>query len=194
MTEQPVTTLLLRWRQGNPEAGKELLARMQPELRRIAAGYMRRERDSHTLQPTALVNELFLRLIGGATVEWPDRAHFLAVASQQLRRILVDHARQRRSEKRGGGLQATTLVEASAVAPPFEENLLDLHDALDGLAALDPRAARVIELRYFGGLTEIEAAEVLEISVTTIKRDWEAGRAWLVDRLGWGQRKTPLSS
>ena len=194
MAEQPVTTLLLCWRQGNPEAGKELLARMQPELRRIAAGYMRRERAGHTLQPTALVNELFLRLIGGATVEWQDRAHFLAVASQQLRRILVDHARQRRSEKRGGGLQATTLVEASAIARPFEENLLDLHDALDVLAVLDPRAARVIELRYFGGLTEIEAAEVLDISVTTIKRDWEAGRAWLVDRLGWGQRKTPASS
>jgi RNA polymerase sigma-70 factor, ECF subfamily len=194
MADQPVTTLLLRWRRGNPEAGKELLVRMQPELRRIAAGYMRRERAGHTLQPTALVNELFLRLMGGATVEWQHRAHFLAVASQQLRRILVDHARQRRSEKRGGGLQATTLVEASAVARPFEENLLDLHDALDGLATLDPRAARVIELRYFGGLTEIEAAEVLEISVTTIKRDWEAGRAWLVDRLGWGQRKTPVSS
>ena len=194
MAEQPVTTLLLSWRKGNPEAGKELLARMQPELRRIAAGYMRRERAGHTLQPTALVNELFLRLMGGATVEWKDRAHFLAVASQQLRRILVDHARQRRSEKRGGGLQATTLVEASAVARPFEENLLDLHDALDGLAALDPRAARVIELRYFGGLTEMEAAEVLEISVATIKRDWEAGRAWLVDRLGWGQPKTPVPS
>jgi RNA polymerase sigma-70 factor (ECF subfamily) len=194
MAEQPVTTLLLCWRQGNLEAGKELLARMQPELRRIAAGYMRRERAGHTLQPTALVNELFLRLMGGATVEWQDRAHFLAVASQQLRRILVDHARQRRSEKRGGSLQATTLVEASAVARPFEENLLDLHDALDGLATLDPRAARVIELRYFGGLTEIEAAEVLEISVTTIKRDWEAGRAWLVDRLGWGQPKTPVPS
>jgi RNA polymerase sigma-70 factor (ECF subfamily) len=193
MAEQPVTTLLLSWRKGNPEAGKELLARMQPELRRIAAGYMRRERAGHTLQPTALVNELFLRLMGGATVEWKDRAHFLAVASQQLRRILVDHARQRRSEKRGGGLQATTLVEASLVARPFEENLLDLHDALDGLAALDPRAARVIELRYFGGLTEMEAAEVLEISVATIKRDWEAGRAWLVDRLGWGQRKMPAS-
>src|SRR5580658_641314 len=191
--EQPVTTLLLDWRHGNREAGNQLLTRMQPELRRIAAGYMQREQSGHTLQATALVNELFLRLMGGATVEWKDRAHFLAVASQQLRRILVDHARQRRSEKRGGGLQATTLVEASAVARPFEENLLDLHDALDGLAALDPRAARVIELRYFGGLTEMEAAEVLEISVATIKRDWEAGRAWLVDRLGWGQRKAPAS-
>jgi RNA polymerase sigma-70 factor, ECF subfamily len=190
MAEQPVTTLLLNWRRGNREAGKELLARMQPELRRIAANYMRRERVGHTLQPTALVNELFLRLMGGATIEWQDRAHFLAVASQQLRRILVDHARQRQSEKRGGGLQATTLREASAVVRPFEENLLDLHDALDGLSALDPRAARVIELRYFGGLTEIEAAEVLEISITTLKRDWDAGRAWLVNRLGWGQRNS----
>jgi RNA polymerase sigma-70 factor, ECF subfamily len=190
MAEQPVTTLLLNWRRGNREAGKELLARMQPELRRIAANYMRRERVGHTLQPTALVNDLFLRLMGGATIEWQDRAHFLAVASQQLRRILVDHARQRQSEKRGGGLQATTLREASAVVRPFEENLLDLHDALDGLSALDPRAARVIELRYFGGLTEIEAAEVLEISITTLKRDWDAGRAWLVNRLGWGQRNS----
>jgi RNA polymerase sigma factor (TIGR02999 family) len=167
---------------------------MQPELRRIAASYMRRERADHTLQPTALVNELYLKLLGGATVEWRDRAHFLAVASQQLRRILVDHARQRQSEKRGGGLQATTLVESSAVTPPFEEDLLDLHNALDELAALDPRAARAIELRYFGGLSEKEAAEVLEISVTTLKRDWEAGRAWLVDRLGWGQHKSSTRS
>lgn len=188
MAEEPVTTLLLDWRRGNREAGNELLARMQPELRRIAANYMQRERAGHTLQPTALVNELYLKLMGGATVEWQDRAHFLAVASQQLRRILVDHARQRQAEKRGGGAQATTLVEGSAVARPFEENLLDLHDALDELSALDSRAARVIELRYFGGLTEKEAAEVLGISIATLKRDWEAGRAWLVDRLGWGQR------
>jgi RNA polymerase sigma-70 factor (ECF subfamily) len=188
MTEQPVTALLLNWRRGSSEAGKELLARMQPELRRIAAGYMRRERAGHTLQPTALVNELYLKLMGGTTVEWQDRAHFLAVASQQLRRILVDHARERQAEKRGGGAQVTTLVEGSAIARPFDENLLDLHDALDELAALDSRAAQAIELRYFGGLTEKEAAEVIGISVATLKRDWEAGRAWLVDRLGWGQK------
>jgi RNA polymerase sigma factor (TIGR02999 family) len=188
--EPPVTTLLLNWRHGNREAGNELMARMQPELRRIAAGYMQRERSCHTLQPTALVNELFLKLMGGATVEWQDRAHFLAVASQQLRRILVDHARERQAEKRGSGALATTLLEGSAVAQPFEENLLDLHHALDELSALDSRAARVIELRYFGGLTEKEAAEVLEISIATLKRDWEAGRAWLVDRLGWGQKST----
>jgi RNA polymerase sigma factor (TIGR02999 family) len=184
--EQPVTTLLLDWRHGNREAGNELLARMQPELRRIAAGYMQRERSGHTLQATALVNELFLKLMGGATVEWQDRAHFLAVASQQLRRILVDHARERQAQKRGGGELATTLLEGSAVSRPFEESLLDLHRALDELSKLDSRAARVIELRYFGGLTEKEAAEVLGISIATLKRDWEAGRAWLVDRLAWG--------
>lgn len=189
--EQPVTTLLLNWRDGNREAGKELLARMQPELRRIAASYMRRERVGHTLQPTALVNELYIKLMAGATVEWQNRAHFLAVAAQQLRRILVDHARQRQSEKRGGGLQSTTLGEGSAIAQPFEENLLDLHAALDELSTLDPRAARVIELRFFGGLTEKEAAEVLGISIATLKRDWEAGRAWMVCRLGWGQRSAP---
>jgi RNA polymerase sigma-70 factor, ECF subfamily len=186
MSEPPVTTLLLDWRHGNSEAGKELLVRMQPELRQIAARYMQREQAGHTLQPTALVNELFLKLMGGVTVQWQDRAHFLAVASQQLRRILVDHARQRRADKRGGGIAATELVEGSAVVPPFEESLLDLHHALDELSALDSRAAQAIELRYFGGLTEKEAAEVLGISIATLKRDWEAGRAWLVDRLGWG--------
>ncbi len=185
MTDRPVTTLLIDWRQGNQEAGRELLARMQPELRRIAAGYMRKEHPGHTLQATALVSELYLKLMGGTPVEWQDRAHFLAVASQQLRRILVDHARQKLTEKRGAGAQVETLDERSAAAAPFEERLLDMHRALDELAALDDRSARVIELRYFGGLTEKEAAEVLSISVATLKRDWEAGRAWLVTRLGW---------
>jgi RNA polymerase sigma-70 factor (ECF subfamily) len=187
MAERPVTALLQDWRRGNQIAGKELFELMQPELRRIASGYMQRERSGHTLQPTALVNELFLKLIGGASVEWQDRAHFLAIASQQLRRILVDHAREHQAKKRGGEWQATTLVEQSTAARPFEEDLLDLHHALDELSALDPRAAQVIELRYFGGLTEKESAEVLRISVATLKRDWEAGRAWLIDRLGWGQ-------
>lgn len=185
MAEQPVTTLLMDWRKGNREAGKELMARMQPELRRIAAAYMRKEHPGHTLQATALVNELYLRLMGGAAIEWQDRAHFLAVASQQLRRILVDHAREKLAGKRGGGALATTLVEGSAVTPAFEEKLLDLHRALDELAVMDERVGRVIELRYFGGLTEREAAEVLGISVATLKRDWDTGRAWLVDRLGW---------
>ena len=150
--EGQVTVLLKAMSSGDATAEQSLFPLVYHELHRLAQSYMRRERAGHTLQPTALVNKLFLKLMGGATVEWKNRAHFLAVASQQLRRILVDHARQRQSEKRGGGLQATTLVEASAVARTFEENLLDLHDALDGLAGLDPRAARVIKLRFFGGL------------------------------------------
>jgi RNA polymerase sigma factor (TIGR02999 family) len=185
MAEQPVATLLMDWRKGSREAGKELLARMQPELRRLAAGYMRKENAGHTLQATALVNELYLRLMSGAVVEWQDRAHFLAVAAQQLRRILVDHAREKLAQKRGGGAAVTTATEGSARTPPFDEGLLDLHRALDELEAMDRRAAQVIELRYFGGLTEKEAAEVLGISVATLKRDWEAGRAWLVGRLDW---------
>lgn len=180
-----MTTLLAEWRQGNPEAGKELLVRMQPELRRIAGAYMRKEQPGHTLQATALLNELYLCLMGGAVVEWRDRAHFLAVAAQQLRRILVDHAREKLAHKRGGGADMTTLTEGAARTPPFDEKLLDLHTALNELASMDGRTAQAIELRYFGGLTEKEAAEVLGISVATLKRDWEAGRAWLVGRLGW---------
>lgn len=180
-----MTALLADWRLGNGDAGRELISRMQPELRRIAAGYMRKEHPGHTLQATALVNELYLRLMGGAPVAWQDRAHFVAVASQQLRRILVDHAREKLAGKRGGGACVTVLTEASAVTPPFEERLIDLHEALDELASMDRRAAQVIELRYFGGLTEKEAGAVLGISVATLKRDWEAGRAWLVARLGW---------
>ena len=189
MSQQPVTTLLMDWRQGNREAGNQLIERMQPELRQIAARYMRRERPGNILQPTALVSELYLKLMAGATVEWRDRAHFLAVASRQLRRILVDHARQHQAGKRGGGFIAATLAEDSAVGPPFEVSLLDLHRALDELSELDGRSAQVVELRYFGGLTEEEAAEVLGISIATLKRDWVAGRAWLVDRLGWGLNK-----
>ena len=142
-----MATLLMDWRKGSREAGKELLARMQPELRRIAAAYMRKEHPGHTLQATALVNELYLRLIGGAVVEWQDRAHFLAVAAQQLRRILVDHAREKLAQKRGGGAAVTTATEGSARTPPFDEGLLDLHRALDELEAMDRRAAQVIELR-----------------------------------------------
>jgi RNA polymerase sigma-70 factor (ECF subfamily) len=185
MREESATTLLMDWRRGDSEAGKALLAQMQPELKKIALGYMLYERAGHTLQPTALVNELYLRLMRGSQVEWQDRSHFLAVASQQLRRILVDHAREKLTDKRGAGERVETLREASASTPPFEECLLDLNLALDELAEMDSRTAQAIELRYFGGLTEKEAATVLNVSVATLKRDWEAGRAWLVARLGW---------
>lgn len=180
--EPPVTTLLADWREGNAGAGRELIGRLQPELRRLAAQYMKRERSGHTLQPTALVNELFLRVMAGQPVAWQDRAHFLAVAAQQLRRILVDHSRKRLAAKRGRGLQVT-LTEGAASDRPVQEEMLDLHVALEELGALDGRAAQVAELRYLGGLSEKETAEALGMSVATVKRDWIVGRAWLRSRL-----------
>ncbi|MBS1828371.1 MAG: sigma-70 family RNA polymerase sigma factor [Acidobacteria bacterium] len=183
MEKQPVTALLLDWRKGNKDAGRELFTQLQPELRRIAGMYMSREAAGRTLQATALVNELFVQLMRGAPVAWQDRAHFLAVASQQLRRLLVAAARERLAAKRGGGADRVELNEAHAQSKPLEDEILDLHQALQELEALDPRAAQVIELRYFGGLTEEEAAEAIGISVATLKRDWQAGRAFLVGRL-----------
>lgn len=181
--ETSTLALLSNWRAGDAGAGRALIARMQPELRKIAASYMARELRGNTLQPTAMVNELFVRLMGGAPVDWQNRSHFLAVASQQLRRILVDHARERLAQKRGSGRPPNTLTEGAVMVPPIEDHILDLHQALEELAELDERPARVIELRYFGGLTEGEAAEALGISVATLKRDWQIGRAWLADRL-----------
>jgi len=180
MSEPATTVLLLEWRNGNRDAGRELFKRMQPELRRIAAVYMSREGPGHTLQPTALVNELFLRFIGDEPVAWQDRAHFLAVASRNVRRILVDHARDRRAAKRGGEAPRAPLNDQIAAAPSFDDEVLDLHIALEKLEALEPRAAQVVELRYFGGLTEKEAAEVMGVSVATVKRDWDVGRAFLI--------------
>jgi len=187
MAQPPVTALLHDWRNGNQDAGRELFTRLQPELRRIAGMYMSREAPGRTLQATALVNELYLRLLGGAPVAWQDRAHFLAVASQQLRRILVAAARERHAAKRGGGAARVELGDALAQAKPLEDEILDLHQALEELEAVDARAAQVIELRYFGGLTEDEAAEALGISVATLKRDWTAGRAFLVGKLRYSE-------
>jgi RNA polymerase sigma-70 factor, ECF subfamily len=137
----------------------------------------------HTLQPTALVNELYLELLRGVAVDWKDRAHFLGVAAKVLRRVLVEHARSRGAAKRGGGEAPGELREGMATAPAADEELLDLHWALEELEAMDQRAARVVELRYFGGLTEAETAEAMGVSLSTMKRDWEVARAWLGDRL-----------
>ncbi len=178
-----MTALLEDWRKGNAAAGHELIARLQPELRRMAANYMRHERSGHTLQPTALVSELFLKLMGGTPVEWRDRAHFLAVASRQLRRILVDYARERQAAKRGAGAVRETLDEDIRSDSLLVEEILDLHRGLEELTQMDQRTAESIALRYFGGLTESEAAEAMGISIATLKRDWEFGRAWLIDRL-----------
>ena len=179
-----ITALLSQWRAGSEEAGTELMNVVYGELRRLAASYMRRERPEHTLAPTALVNEAFLRLSGGAEIDWQNRGHFFAVFAQQMRRVLVDHARSVRSEKRWGGLARQPLAGANEADLLFQPlDVLALNEALERLAALDERAAQVVELRYFGGLTERETAETLHVSTATIKRDWDFARTWLLSRL-----------
>lgn len=150
----------------------------------MAQRYFRSERPDHTLQPTALVHELYLRLFAArATPEWRDRAHFFAVAAQTLRRILVDHAREHHAGKRGGDQIKVTLSEAESLSGTSDENLLAIEEALEELQKLQPRAAQVVELRFFAGLTEDEVASVLELSSITVKRDWKFARAWLMSRL-----------
>jgi len=181
------TGWLLEWRKGSREAGDRLFAAAYQELRRLAAWHFQKEHPGHTLQPTAMVNELYLKLFSGEPVEWQNRAHFFAVAAQQLRRLLIDHARAHLAEKRGAGGVRLSLNEASGWAAPLQEDLIELDQALCRLEELDPRCARVVELRFFGGLTEREAAEVLGISVATLKRDWDFARAWLTQ---FGSRET----
>ena len=178
-----LTRLLVEWRNGNQQAADQLFAAAYQELRRLAAWHFERERPDHTLQPTALVNELYLKLFAGEPVEWQNRAHFFAVAAQQMRRILIDHARARQAEKRGGGDMRLSLTDAGDLVAPRDEQLVELDAALRQLEELDPRSARVVELRFFAGLTEKEAAEVLGISVATLKRDWDFARAWLINQL-----------
>jgi RNA polymerase sigma factor (TIGR02999 family) len=177
------TTLLIKWRHGDATAADQLIARVYSELRRLAGHYLRSEQPNNTLQPTALVHELYIRLLGSEAVTWQNRAHFFAVAAQQMRRILIDHARARRAEKRGGGALTLSLADISAVAGSPAQDVLVIHEALTKLEALDRRAAHVVELRFFGGLREKEAAEVLGISVATLKRDWEFARVWLMTQL-----------
>lgn len=156
---------------------------MYAELRRLAASYMRNERSDHTLQPTALVNELFIKLSQAETIDYQNRAHFFAVAAQQLRRILINYARDRNADKRGGKQVKLALTDVNGLTSPREQDLLELEEALIRLEQTDERAARLIELRFFGGLTEPEAADVLGVSVPTVKRDWAFGRAWLLRHL-----------
>jgi len=186
MQEDPhaITGLLLEWRAGDKEAANRLMTLVYGELHRIASREMRREHGEHTLQTTAIVHEAYLRLCGTALIDWRDRSHFFAVAAQQLRRVLVDHARRVRSEKRGGGMVRLDLLEGDGSVVAFDEQLLAVDEALTRLQALDERAAKVIELRFFGGLSERDAAESLNISVATLKRDWDFARTWLVSQLG----------
>ncbi|MBV9507389.1 MAG: sigma-70 family RNA polymerase sigma factor [Acidobacteriia bacterium] len=178
-----ITGLLLEWRSGDKNASARLMELVYRELHQMASRQMRRERGGHTLQTTALVHEAYMRLCGAEPIEWHDRAHFFAVAAQQLRRVLVDHARRFRSEKRGGGKSPGTLFDGNHAFLQIDERVLAVDEALAKLEALDARAAKVIELRFFGGLTESEAAAALDISITTLKRDWDFGRSWLAAQL-----------
>jgi RNA polymerase sigma-70 factor, ECF subfamily len=177
--QQQVTQLLCQWRDGHPNALEKLIPLVQPELQRLAHHYMSRERPGHTLQTTALLDDAYLQLAGKSHVQWENRAHFFAVAAQLMRRIMVDHARQRHTLKRGGGAIRVTLDECAAVTQTRAAELLALDEALEKLAAADQRKARVVEMRYFGGLTMEEIADVLKIHVNTVTRDWTAARAWL---------------
>lgn len=177
---ESVTQLLVAWQNGSQQALDQLMPLVYEELRAIAGRYLSRESAGHTLQSTALVHEAYFKLIGQRRVQWQNRAHFFGIAAQMMRRILVDHARRQHRDKRGGGATKLSLDEAIATAEPEREvDLLALDAALTSLALLDPRGARIIELRFFSGLTIDETAEVLDISAGTVKREWSAARAWL---------------
>jgi RNA polymerase sigma-70 factor (ECF subfamily) len=178
-----VTGLLRAWGDGDAQALEQLLPLVDAELRRLARGYMARERPEHTLQTTALINEAFLKLTDAQGVAWQDRGHFLGIVARLMRRVLVDHARTRGFQKRGGTVERVTLDEADAVAPPLDLNLLALDRALDKLKAFDERKCRVVELRFFGGLSVEETAETLEVSPETVKRDWRIAKLWLLREL-----------
>jgi RNA polymerase sigma factor (TIGR02999 family) len=177
--QHQVTQLLADWRGGNAEALEKLIPLVQPELHRLASHYMRRERQGHTLQTTALINEAYLRLVDKTHPQWADSAHFFAVAGQLMRRVMVDHARQRQALKRGAAPVQVTLDETALVSESRAAELIALDEALDRLAKLDPRMCQIVEMRYFGGLTIAEVAEVLKLHPSTVKNEWKAAKAWL---------------
>ena len=178
-----VTQLLQQWRAGNKQAVDQLLPLVYSELRRLASIHLRNERPGHTLQSTALVHEAYLRLIGQRDVDWQSRAHFFGLASQMIRRILVDHARNRNAAKRGAGVTRLALDEEIGTGGKKDVDLEALDDALNGLQSIDPQQARIVELRFFGGLTVEQTSEVMGISPATIYREWATARAWLFREL-----------
>lgn len=178
-----ITRILRAWSGGNREAVDDLMPLVYDELHKVAAQYLRKQRPDHTLQPTALVNEAYLKLVDISNVSWEDRAHFFAVASQTMRHVLVDHARGRNREKRGGGAQKVSLDEAMAFVDNNEVDVLMLDDAMRALAEIDEQQSRIVELRFFGGLTVEETALVLRISPATVKREWRIAKAWLHKRM-----------
>ena len=179
-----VTQLLLEWNEGDGSALDKLLPIVYAELHRVAHNYLRRERPGHTLQATALINEAYLRLVGAQYVRWENREQFFGIAANLMRRVLVDHARGAKAVKRGGMPQNLPLDEATLVVHERDENLLLLDEALERLAEVDSQACRIVELRYFAGLTIDETAEVLKLSPTTVKREWAAARAFLHREIG----------
>jgi RNA polymerase sigma-70 factor, ECF subfamily len=180
---EAVTGLLRAWSEGDETALEQLMPLVEAELRRVARGYMGRERKGHTLQATALVNEVFLRLTDARHLRWQDRAHFFGISARLMRRVLVDHARTRGYRKRGGGAQRVTLDEALLVAPEPTVDVVALDRVLEALETFDARKARVVELRFFGGLSVEETAEVLHVSADTISRDWRLAKLWLLREL-----------
>ena len=183
LTADNLTGLLVEWRDGDKAALDRLMPLVYDELRRIAHRYVRRERDGHTLQTSALVNEAYLRLAGPQNIDWQNRAHFFAVTAQVMRHILIDHARRRRYVKHGGELNQVPLKDAACMSMQREAELNSLDEALEELARLDRRKSSVVELRYFGGLSLEETAEVLKISLMTVRRDWRAAKAWIYRRM-----------
>ena len=180
---QEVTQLLIEWSNGDKAALDKLMPLIHDELRRLAHHYMSRERGDHTLQTTALVNEAYLRLVNRKDAHWQNRTHFFAIAATLMRNILVDHARSHAYAKRGGGAQKTELNEAMIVSQQRAAEVIALDDVLKKLAALDPQQSKVVELRFFGGLTIEETADVLDLSPATIKREWSTAKAWLYHEL-----------
>jgi RNA polymerase sigma factor (TIGR02999 family) len=183
-----VTQLLLAWSDGDPAAQEQLIPLVYGELRRLAKQYMARERPDHTLQATALVNEAYLRLIDAKQVHWQNRAHFFAVSAQLMRQILVDMARSRHYQKRGGEAQPVSLEDALLVSQERDSHLVALDDALKALTAVDSRKSQVVELRYFGGLSVEETAEALKVSPDTVLRDWKVAKVWLLREIRKGPK------
>jgi RNA polymerase sigma factor (TIGR02999 family) len=182
---EDISTLLRAWSDGDQSALEQLTPVVYDELHRLARRYMKGERSGHSLQTTALVNEAYMRLVDYERMQWQNRAHFFAVSAQLMRRILVEHAR-RHNLKRGGGVPHVSLDEASMVDGDPDADLVALDDAMNGLARIDPRKVQVVEMRFFGGLSVEETAEVLKVSPVTVKRDWRAARAWLYRELTGG--------
>ncbi|MCA9285240.1 MAG: sigma-70 family RNA polymerase sigma factor [Phycisphaerales bacterium] len=181
------TAILMDLSAGQAQAADRLLPLVYDELRALASAMMRSERRDHTLEPTALVHEAYMRLVDGSRIEWKGRAHFMAVAAGAIRHVLIDHARRTRAAKRGGGFARVTLSEAAQLGDSLDIDLLDLHDALERLAALNPRQSRIVELRFFGGLTNEEVAAVTSLARSTVAEEWAFARAWLSRQLAEGR-------